>query len=166
LYAQSIQPDHTAALAAIIAFDSDGRAIWPAQQLRAALHRQLVSTLSERQQLEDAGQSAHPPIETLGQLLHHPRPPMKLLWLAKEHAKLSREDPHSPLPPEVALLLYYGSIAAALLRHGQRISRLSDDDLRGGFNWSARQEWVDEPTRLLFLEAMAMLRSGWVRWRE
>jgi len=153
----------------LIAFDTDGRAVWPAEQLKSALRQDLGSSLQavldDCALAEGLSAGATPPIASFQDLLHHKQPPLDLLGMAKDYAKLSRDDPASPLPPDVALVLYYGSIAAALLRHGVRISRLEDDDLRSGFNWSVRQSWLDARTRQLFMDALRLLRSSLLRWR-
>jgi hypothetical protein len=116
-------------LTELIAFDSDGRAVWPAQQLRRALRDQLSSSLTmamiDGELVEHLAAAADPPLATFEELLHHRHPPLDLLYLVKYYAKLILHDSpggvhvsadHSSSPPDVALLLYYGSIAAALLR--------------------------------------------------
>ena len=91
-------------------------------------------------------------------LLQRPNPPVELLELTKEFAKRNRNDPDSALPPKVATILYFASIAAALLRCGRRISTLEDSALIEGFEWAQNQEWVDEPTRRLLQQGAESLR--------
>ena len=169
MYGDKVQFVQAGALSDLIAFDSDGRAIWPSQQLRTSLRRQLganlQSIMADAQLMRAMAAAADPAIETFEQLLHHAHPPIDLLWMGKEFAKLAFEDPGSPLPPDVALVIYYGCIAAALLRHAKRISRLSEDDLRSGLNWAVRQDWVDEVTRKILMEGLGALRSSVARWR-
>ncbi|MCY2950638.1 MAG: hypothetical protein NTU53_01515 [Planctomycetota bacterium] len=133
------QPSPSDLLTQLIAFDADGRAICPADALRQHLRHDL---------------------------LHHPNPPIDLLRRTKDFAKLNYADPHSPLAPEICLLLYYGCIAAALLRLNQLITHLPDDDLRNGLNWTLRQPWLDQETRTLFHDALAHLRSRRHLWRR
>lgn len=92
-------------------------------------------------------------LKSFGDLLHHPNPLPELLELLKEFAKDNRSDAESPLPREVATVLYYASIAVALSRCGRRITRHDDATLRQGFQWGCDQPWVDEATR-------GLLRDG------
>lgn len=169
LYRDRFQQRQTGTLSELIAFDSNDRAVWPVQQLRRALHDHLRSSLTavvlDRDLVNSLSSATGPSVATFRELLHHAQPPLDLLYLVKDYAKLIREDPRSHVPPDVAILLYYGCIAVALLRHGRRISSLSDDDLRCGFNWAVRQNWIDDPTRCLFLDALTSLRSSLLRWR-
>lgn len=142
----------------LIAFDAQGRALWPADELKSLLAQQLQSNLP------DLAPGADP--LTLADLLHHPQPPLDLLRRVKDFAKFNRFDAASPLPPEVALLLYYGTIAVALIRLNQRITHLSDEDLRDGLAWVLRQPWVDERTLCLFRDGLDHLRAGRHHWRR
>ncbi len=85
----------------------------------------------------------------LRELLHQPDPVPEHLELAKQFAKENRKDPAGRLPPEVATVLYYATIAVALARCGRRMSRHDDATLRQGFRWGCAQSWVDEATREL-----------------
>jgi RNA polymerase sigma-70 factor (ECF subfamily) len=98
----------------------------------------------------------------LGELLHHPHPSPELLEQVKDFAKENGTDPESPLPREVATLLYYASIAAALARGGRRISRQGDDALRWGFEWGGAQPWVDEATRAVLADGLRALGDAGV----
>jgi hypothetical protein len=142
------------ALSELIAFDSKGRAVWPAKQLETMLWEPLgkfgVQTNSS------------PETRSARELLEHPTPSIELLIAIKGVAKRHSKD---LLPPEMALLLYYGSIAAAMVRCGQRITKLRDDDLRNGFTWAIKQPWVPENIRELFRAALAKSSSG-QKWRE
>jgi hypothetical protein len=99
-------------------------------------------------------------LKSLGDLLYHPNPLPELLELAKEFAKEHRSDAESPLPREVATVLYYASIAAALARCGRRITRHDDATLRKGFLWGCEQPWVDEATRDLLHEGLHRLAAA------
>ena len=90
-------------------------------------------------------------------LFNHPAPPLALLRLTKDFAKNSDAPPDGPLPSKVAIVLYYGSVLAALLRHGETISELSPDSLRDGTRWALRQDWLDPTFRSLFTEALTYL---------
>ena len=70
------------------------------------------------------------------------------------------EDPAGPLPRAVAAVLYYVTIAAALLRCGKRITQLGYDELLRGFQWVMDQPWVDQPTKGLIEEARTALHES------
>jgi DNA-directed RNA polymerase specialized sigma24 family protein len=94
---------------------------------------------------------------SVGALLFGPDPALEMLELAKDWAKDNRTDPESPLPPEVATLVYYACIAAALARCGRRITRHDDAILEQGFRWGLGQPWADEATRRLLDEGLRAL---------
>ena len=96
-------------------------------------------------------------IRSFRDLFQHPAPPSELLELVKDFAKLNRDQPESVLPTEVATALYFLSIAAALVRLQRRITALSDEQLREGFVWALRQDWLDEQARGLLVSASAKL---------
>jgi len=142
------------ALSELIAFDARGRAVWPARQLDEMLGEPLTKF----------GLRLQPPMAdlTLRQLLEQPNPPIDLLLEVKN---LSKHSPKGLFPLEMILLLYYGSIAAAMTRCGRRITKLPDEDLRNGFTWAIKQPWVPENICELFRQATSKLGSG-QKWRE
>lgn len=87
---------------------------------------------------------------TFADVLTAPSPPLDLLGLVKEFGKVCDQDGDYPLPAQVAAVLYYAAVAAARVRQGKRISRLSDSELRGGVEWALRQSWMDPRLRPLF----------------
>ncbi len=100
-------------------------------------------------------------IGSFGELLQHSSPPLTLLKLMKEFAKSSDRAGEAPLPPEIATALYYASIAAALARHGERISRLTPDELHDGLEWGLQQPWLNNPgnpLRDLLAEALVIVQ--------
>jgi hypothetical protein len=159
----------------IIAFDAADRAIWPVEEIQRMLRMQLGARLHleldrsgllhRRAVLALTGQ-ANPPIRSVADLLHHPRPPVDLLRALKDFSKNRREDSTSEVAPEVALTIYYASIATALTRCGERITTLNEDELRAGFNWLVKQTWLPGRTRNLISRAMHHLRMGRHQWRR
>jgi len=141
------------ALSELIAFDARGRAIWPAKELAAKLDEPLEKLGGEF--------VAQGEIKTLRELLEHPSPTVELLLAVKN---LSKRRPRGLFPPEMALLLYYGSIAAAMVHCGKRITKLRDDDLRNGFSWAIKEQWVPESVRELFREGILRLNTS-QNWR-
>jgi RNA polymerase sigma-70 factor (ECF subfamily) len=129
----------------------------PADLLRQVLAAPLALDLTVAEAAPAEGGGAGPVPKTLGDLLRHPNPLPAWLELAKEFAKENRHDAESPLAPEVATLLYYASIAAALACCGRRITRHDDDTLRQGFRWGREQPWLDEATRGLLDEGLRRL---------
>jgi hypothetical protein len=99
-------------------------------------------------------------LKSFQDLFQHPDPPLELLQMVKEFAKLNRDQPESVIPSEIATVLYYMSIAAALVRRGERITSLGDGDLRRGFTWAMGQAWLDEPARGLLEKGVQALRAN------
>ena len=84
--------------------------LWEPDELGLILEHQLASPLEfdiigmkpdQLEQLKSDWQTT-PPIETFGDLLFHPRPPVRFLELTKEFARASRGHSERPLPDEVA----------------------------------------------------------------
>lgn len=139
---------------------------WDASELAAVLRHQLrapvvfdLGTLGETAQarLQKVFETRRKPGLSFGELLHAPKPSVRLLKLTKQFAKAHRAHPESPLPVEVAAVLYFATILVARLRRRRRISDLHDADLRRGLRWTIRQPWVDEETRNLCQEGLRYL---------
>jgi len=94
---------------------------------------------------------------SLGNLLAYPKPPVELLRITKDFAKACRQNPHSPMPKEIASVLYFASIAAALIRCGDRISDLTNETLAEGFRWTLALPWLDAQTRVLIEEGLQLV---------
>jgi hypothetical protein len=141
------------ALSELIAFDAQGRAIWPAKELAGKLEEPLSKLGGDLNCSNE--------IQTVRELLEHPNPPIELLIRVKD---LSKRRPRDLFPPEMALLLYYGSIAAGMVRCEKSITKLRDEDLRNGFTWAIKQPWVPESICVLFRRALSQLGGG-QKWR-
>jgi hypothetical protein len=137
------------ALSDLIAFDAQGRAVWPAKELERMLGRQVGEFLKSEQSgsVRELLESSDPSIEVLIELKN-----------------LAKRRPKHLFPPEMALLLYYGTIAAAMVKCAERITKLRDEDLRDGFTWAIKQPWVPEEICELFRQATSKLGGG--QWRE
>jgi hypothetical protein len=96
-------------------------------------------------------------ITSIRDLLIHPQPPLNYLRAAKEMAKSADSRGSESLPPPVASALYFGMIATALVRHGQKITRMTDLEFRLGLGWVAKQKWIDEFLRKLARDALSAL---------
>jgi len=150
----------TRSLAKMIDLGADPQTLWEPEELGTILEHQLAAPLEfevigvDRARLRQLRAQSNAPaeIQTFGDLLTHPQPPVALLELTKQHSKASCFHPERPLPDEVAAVLYLASIVAALVKCGQRITRLNDDGLQYGLDRALRQTWLDASTRHL-LEA-------------
>jgi hypothetical protein len=171
------EPDSSAALlksranklAALMATGEERTTLWRADELAAIFRHQLsapvvvdlgsfdartatrLRTLSEAQGLL---------LKSFSDLFHHPSPAKELLELVKDFAKTNLDHPESGLPTEIASVLYYTTIAAALVHLNERISKLSGADLQNGLRWAQEQTWLDEKTRGLLAEASNKLSTG------
>lgn len=99
-------------------------------------------------------------LTSFADLFHHPFPPIELLETVKSFAKANAKDPQSPYAKEVSLLLYYESIAAALVKLGKRITRLSREQVLEGFDWVLSQAWIDGRDRELLEQARKVVATG------
>jgi hypothetical protein len=99
------------------------------------------------------------PMVNLQQLLQQPAPPLELLKLTKRFAKMCRRDPHNPLPSEIVMLLYYLSIAAAMVRLNQSISDLPPASLTRGMTWLGAQQWVPNDLQMLLFAGLEKLQK-------
>jgi hypothetical protein len=140
--------------------------IWPDHELRNILRHQLESLLAFDLSRGDPADiapirpdtpAAGPSIRTFGDLFRHPQPPLELLIRVKQFAKSARADPDATLPAEIASLLYYAAIAAALVRLGTRITTLTDDVLAEGFRTLVPRDWIDDANRLLLTDAAGLI---------
>lgn len=87
-------------------------------------------------------------------------PSLQSLELIKEYAKAYMALATTLLPKPIFTMLYYASIAAALLRHNQNISSLDSHTVRCGFTWSLSQPWIDPALKPLFEEGLANYNRG------
>jgi RNA polymerase sigma-70 factor (ECF subfamily) len=144
--------------------------------LCAVLQYCLMSPASEY--LTGLGQSADvaadpPPRRdpmdmTLGELFQRTDPPLGLLGAVMRRARrlMSPEASDSMLvarvspPIEVHQILYFASIAAALVRHGERISKSSPDELRAAWKRLAAGPFADARLQRLFALAGELPNPG------
>ena len=152
-----------------------GGVTWRAQDLPAILRHQLDAPLEDLEVgNEDAPTAAATPSAaggagsepaTFGELLLHPRPPQELLELVKEWAKAAKSPPDGDgrefvVPPEVATVLYFAAIAAALARLGTRITSLDDTAVAKGVKWALDQPWVEERLGGVLRDGLAGVTSN------
>jgi hypothetical protein len=156
-------------LATLMATGEERAKLWRPDELAAIFRHQMsapmlvdlgifdprtatrLRTLSEAQGLL---------LKSFADLFYHTAPPIELLELIKDFAKVNLDHPESGLPGEIATALYYTSIAAALVRLDARISQLPDADLQRGLRWTMEQAWLDEKTKELFANALGKVSGG------
>jgi hypothetical protein len=159
-------------LAALMDVGSESTRLWGPDELAAIFRHQMsapvlvdlggfdpgtalrLKTLSDAQGLL---------LKSFSDLFHHASPPIELLRLTKEFAKANMDHPDSGMPTEVVSLLYYMSIATALVRLGVRITQLPDPDLRRGLLWANEQPWLDADSKTLLVKALDMIQSNLVK---
>jgi len=153
-------------LGEILELGLSARAVWRPEELQAVLEYQLAAPLqfdlggldpSVVRKLRTLSAAEGLLLQSLRDLFQHPHPPIDLLTLVKGFAKSSSEYPDSPYPREVALVLYYLSIAVASLRCQARITSLGDEELRRGLDWALGQKWLDEASRKILTEVRQSL---------
>jgi hypothetical protein len=163
----SIKDGNPSRLVNLMVRADDDSPPWRAEDLADMLAHQLQVPLMY--DLQRVGAPSHlqadalgrpePAIRNFGELLHHPAPPLALLVLTKNFAKSCDVQPGYCLPSEIATLLYFGAIAAALARIGQRITSMENRSIGEGVRWALAQTWIDGKTRALFEEAAVQLNS-------
>jgi len=155
-------------LAKLLAIDKSTQCVWRPEELGAILKHQMAAPvvfetagldLKLAAKIETLAASCGLLIKSFSDLLHHPSPPVELLRLTKDFAKAHLSHPDSPLPREIAQVLYFGSIVVAMMRTGKRISGLPDAAVRDGLEWAVSQSWMDEDTRGLLEEGVRFIDS-------
>ena len=158
-----------ASLGDLIELDVQPRRVWRGSELGAILRHELSLPLSValgdlklsacELGTPDVGEGGGLRLVSLGTLLHHARPPLELLERVKQWAKSARHDPQGHLPEDVAAAVYALAIAAALLRHGRRITSMSDAAARNYLEWARGREWLDAASARLLGDAIEVLTT-------
>jgi hypothetical protein len=158
----TVSPDK---LASLLDEDSSQR-IWSEAELGAILKHQMAIPIAvdlsgqkkaAAQQLIAVCAGQGMLLKSYEDLFEHEHPPFELLKIIKDYAKTCLSAKNSPLPSEVASVLYYATIAAAMVRCRRRISTLTDDKLRKGFKWVLTRPWKDKAISKLVKQAMSSL---------
>jgi hypothetical protein len=153
-------------LAAFMAAGDEHARLWRPDELEALFRHQLAAPILvdlggydpvTANRLKTLCSAQNLVLKSFLELFTHPVPPLELLTLTKEFAKTNMDHPDSSLPKEVAAVLYYTSIAAAMVRLDRRISQLGDSELERALKWAKEQRWVDRPIRELLGQALQKL---------
>jgi hypothetical protein len=157
------RPKH---LAALMTTGGERDRLWRPEELAAIFRHQMSAPVLVDLGGFDAGTAARLNIlseaqglllKSFSELFRHPAPPLELLERTKDFAKLNLDHSESGLPSEIAGMLYYLSIATALVSLDRRISQLSEADLRRGLLWARDQGWIDDTARGMLVKALARL---------
>lgn len=156
-------------LAGLMNSRSDYDETWSASDLAAILEHQLAADVQfDLERFDEAvgldlpemlRSAAAPLIRSFRDLFEHPQPPIELLDLTRRFAKACRSRGDSPLPAEIATILYLSSIAVAMIKRNHRLTSLADEALVNGLNWAVEQSWLDESTRQLLRQGREVLES-------
>ena len=127
--------------------------------MQAELEPDLTRSAPGGEKRFSALRAANPRLpQTFGQALQNSDTPPELLELIKDFAKAcGASTAHSPLPEQVATVLYYAAILAARLNCEKSISGLDDATLLQGVQWSLQRAWVADPIALLMQQAQSKL---------
>ena len=143
--------------------------LWQPEELAQVLTHQLAVPIQfelgnldrgTAAKLEVLSESEGLLLKSFADLLFHPQPPVELLRMVKDFAKATSIHPDSPLPREVAQVLYFASISTALVRCRARISELDDRSLRAGLESVLDQPWLDAKTRSLLQDGLSLVAQA------
>jgi hypothetical protein len=158
------RPDDEARIAGMLSLAIGADPSWSADDLQGLLAHQWAAELAvdldgmaglTAGQIRTMGDQASPAIRTFGDLIWHRQPPLELLKLVKEFAKVVSAHPVRRLPEDLTKVVYLAAVAAAR-RSGHAISTQDEETLVRVAEWAVEQPWVDDRTR----ELMKVLASG------
>lgn len=99
------------------------------------------------------------PGRTFLELLRAPDAPLDQLILLKNFAKANLNHPENELPRPIFTVIYYASIAAALSRHGKKITQLENAELKNGLQWGAQLPWAGQEIETILREGLRCLEA-------
>jgi len=85
--------------------------------------------------------------------LFNPETKAGVLRHVKDYARDSGHSAYDKAQGEVAKVIYFAAIAAALLFHGVKISGHSYQDLKSSFGLCSQQNWIPNDLKEFFIEA-------------
>lgn len=95
--------------------------------------------------------------KTVRDVLLAASPDLETLKVLKVFAKSAAKRQGRTLPTDVATCIYHAAIAAAMVRLGERLTRLDDEAIVRSWRWALAQKWIDGGLRDLFTEGVAKL---------
>jgi hypothetical protein len=157
----AVDESNPSELACLLSVRGTPEGNWQPVELGGLLRHCLAAPVSEY--LRDTGQpleyAADSPSECavvampLGELFQRSDPPLGLLIAAKRHARRLMNPGASDMPVEIHQLVYFASIAAALVHHGEQISKSSPNVLRVAWGWLVTEPYTDDGLKRLFATA-------------
>jgi len=103
---------------------------------------------------------APPTLErSLRDLLLDPQSGTPVLQAIKDHTKRLSATVTSGSQTLITTTIYYAAIAAALVHHGERITKYSWEKLTERFSLLAQRMWIDGDIRGLFAQAVECCRE-------
>lgn len=143
-------------------FDADDpeAVLWQQDEFEAILQHQLDARLETdiHPGANVTASRAAPLRQTFREVLCNPQSSLASIELIKKFSK-EQMSTRLGLPYDVAAVLYYASIGAALVHLNKRISSLDETSLRTGFDWLLALPWIDEPIRELARQSVARLKA-------
>ena len=99
------------------------------------------------------GRAPHTLGRSLRELLLDPQSDTTILRAIKDHNKRLSAIVTSGSQTLITRILYYAAIAAALVHHGERITKYSWENLAERFSLLAQRTWIDDDIKGLFARA-------------
>jgi hypothetical protein len=90
---------------------------------------------------------------TFGALLASANPSLPLLRMVRHFAKKLADRGDAYYPADLARVLYFSAIAAALVHSGSKITSLPIEDAQTGFQWALNCSWLTTDLKNLFKKA-------------
>ena len=158
----------TVRLSQLFEADATPEALWSEDEIGAVFQHQLAAPLAHdladlnpdvAARLAAWKDETAGALDTFADLFRHPRPPLPLLELVKQFAKLSGES-QVRFPRDVAAVLYTLAISAAIVRCGQRITTLDDPSLKSPIDRATSPNWIGDELRALLTQAAAALHAS------
>lgn len=132
-------------------------AMWESHDLGALLRHQLDQPCTALLNVEsadlNAGDLAPSDGFTLGDLFEHSAPSLTALEAAKRYGRKQARAAEGTVPRDVGTVIYFSSIAAALVRRDCRITTSGDDVLRFGLERVCEHPWIPDELRGLLMDA-------------
>ncbi len=156
-------------LGQMLVCEDERQPLWRQDELGGLLRHQLAAPLREAlgtidltfaPDLMAAVQDTRYPLGTIHDLFVHPRPPLELLEFTKQLGRRNTQLNASEMPPEVGAVIYFGSIALALVRCNERITSFDDEQLSCGFEQLLGWEWINPELRQVVQQAMGKLSTS------
>ncbi|WFB36110.1 hypothetical protein P3T73_18310 [Kiritimatiellota bacterium B12222] len=145
-----------------------GEPLWSHEDLESILSHQMEAPLLidlgsmhgvNAEQVQQLASTRGLVLRSFEDLLTHPHPPVELLIFTKEFAKRNLASPRSPIPAEVARILYFSCISSAMLKCGRKISQLSLTEIGEGIDWCLHRPWLQSEWRELFKNTKGFLEE-------